>query len=245
MHFHLPKPLHGWRAFVGEVGIIVLGVLIALGADQAVEDWRWHRKADRAIELLRQEIADEYVEAAEAAITAPCVDRQLKGLEARLSNRDSRFTPAPAYSGTFGEVTFRSPNRVWSDDVWRSVVSDGVASHLPADLRIRLGKFYSQIEFMRNDNRATDLISWRMRVLAHPIQPDAATRANLIEELELTRGHIAELAFVGNEMIGLVDEMELAPSNSYVVQELASSGTLNFCRAHGLPLGKIEPVHNS
>jgi uncharacterized membrane protein YraQ (UPF0718 family) len=29
MHFHLPKPLHGWREFKGEVGIIVLGVLIA------------------------------------------------------------------------------------------------------------------------------------------------------------------------------------------------------------------------
>ena len=28
MHFHLPKPLHGWRAFAGEVGIIVIGVLI-------------------------------------------------------------------------------------------------------------------------------------------------------------------------------------------------------------------------
>ena len=25
MHVHLPKPLHGWRAFVGEVGIIVHG----------------------------------------------------------------------------------------------------------------------------------------------------------------------------------------------------------------------------
>lgn len=37
MHLHLPKPLHGWRAFAGEVGIIVLGVLIALGAEQLVE----------------------------------------------------------------------------------------------------------------------------------------------------------------------------------------------------------------
>jgi len=32
MHFHLPKPLHGWREFAGEVGIIVIGVLIVLGA---------------------------------------------------------------------------------------------------------------------------------------------------------------------------------------------------------------------
>ena len=27
MHFHLPKPLHGWRDFLKEVGIIVLGVI--------------------------------------------------------------------------------------------------------------------------------------------------------------------------------------------------------------------------
>ena len=31
MHVHLPKPIRGWRAFVGEVGIIAHGVLIALG----------------------------------------------------------------------------------------------------------------------------------------------------------------------------------------------------------------------
>jgi hypothetical protein len=24
-HFHVPKPLHGWREFIGEVGIIVIG----------------------------------------------------------------------------------------------------------------------------------------------------------------------------------------------------------------------------
>lgn len=34
------RPLHGWRAFIGEVGVIVLGVLIALGAQQAVERWQ-------------------------------------------------------------------------------------------------------------------------------------------------------------------------------------------------------------
>ncbi len=38
MHFHLPKPLHGCREFTGHVGIIVIGVLIALGAEQVVED---------------------------------------------------------------------------------------------------------------------------------------------------------------------------------------------------------------
>lgn len=36
MHLHLPKQLHGWREFLKEVGIIVLGVLIALSAEQFV-----------------------------------------------------------------------------------------------------------------------------------------------------------------------------------------------------------------
>ncbi len=37
MHLHLPKPLHGWREFLGEVGIIVIGVPLALGAEKVVE----------------------------------------------------------------------------------------------------------------------------------------------------------------------------------------------------------------
>jgi hypothetical protein len=32
------KPLHGWRAFLGEVGIIVLGVLVALVVGQFAQD---------------------------------------------------------------------------------------------------------------------------------------------------------------------------------------------------------------
>jgi hypothetical protein len=31
MHFRLPKPLHGRRELAGEVGIVVVGVMIALG----------------------------------------------------------------------------------------------------------------------------------------------------------------------------------------------------------------------
>ena len=37
MHFQFPKPLHGWRALLGEVGVVLLGVLLALGAQQLVE----------------------------------------------------------------------------------------------------------------------------------------------------------------------------------------------------------------
>jgi hypothetical protein len=59
MHFHLPKPLHGWREFAGEVGIIVLGVLIALGAEQVVETLSWHHKVAMVRQSLVAELAND------------------------------------------------------------------------------------------------------------------------------------------------------------------------------------------
>ena len=57
MHFHLPKPLHGWRELVGEVGIIVIGVLIALGAEQLVETLHWRHVLGDYRAALHEEIA--------------------------------------------------------------------------------------------------------------------------------------------------------------------------------------------
>ena len=46
MRFLLPKPIHGWRMFAGEVGIIVIGVLIALGAQQVMENRAARRRCN-------------------------------------------------------------------------------------------------------------------------------------------------------------------------------------------------------
>lgn len=59
MDMHLPKPLHGWRVFFGEVGIIVLGVLLALGAEQFIQ---WVHGREDVAELrqaLNAELADD------------------------------------------------------------------------------------------------------------------------------------------------------------------------------------------
>ena len=57
MRFQLPKPLHGWREFAGEVGIIVIGVLIALGAEQLLSDWHWRNEVHETDRRLRAEMA--------------------------------------------------------------------------------------------------------------------------------------------------------------------------------------------
>ena len=55
MRIRLPKPLHGWRAFTGEVGVIVLGVLLALAAQELAQ----YLSARQDAAELRQSMIDE------------------------------------------------------------------------------------------------------------------------------------------------------------------------------------------
>jgi hypothetical protein len=77
MHFHLPKPVHGWRELVGEVGIIVVGVLIALSAEQLVETVHERRVADETRDAIRAEFNNSLTSLALRGQSEPCVARRL------------------------------------------------------------------------------------------------------------------------------------------------------------------------
>ena len=57
MDIHLPKPFHNWREFAKEYGIIVLGVLTALGLEQAIEAIHHRNEVQEAREALNREMA--------------------------------------------------------------------------------------------------------------------------------------------------------------------------------------------
>jgi hypothetical protein len=91
MHVHLPKPLHGWRAFFGEVAIIVLGVLIALGAEQAVETYRWSREVHETRLAADSELTHDLGVFEHRLGQKACVERRLADLDRWLQSwRDGR-----------------------------------------------------------------------------------------------------------------------------------------------------------
>src|SRR5690349_2466419 len=95
MHFHLPKPLHGWRQFVGEVGIIVLGVLIALGFEQLVEQWRWNREAATARQAIANELASSAEQGAERLAVENCLRDRIVDLAEKLNTSNGGWTADP------------------------------------------------------------------------------------------------------------------------------------------------------
>ena len=51
-----PKPWHDWRENVRELAIVVIGVLIALLAQQVVQGWEWKDKVAAAERAMRHEM---------------------------------------------------------------------------------------------------------------------------------------------------------------------------------------------
>ena len=95
MQFRLPTPLHGWRAFAGEVGIIVFGVLIALGAQQLVEDWQWRHEARDFSRAVDHELGLDLGTYHSTMVQRPCVTRRLVELERFLAESSAgRLTVA-------------------------------------------------------------------------------------------------------------------------------------------------------
>jgi hypothetical protein len=141
MHFHLPKPLHGWRAFVGEVGIIVIGVLIALGAEQMVEWVHWRNQVADARRALDSEVAYNLGAVEKRQQEAPCIDRRLREIRSLLAGSTSGLR-----SGSrppLGQPQLWRPRT----DVWQAAVAGQAAEHMPLAMRLGYAGLYGGFQW--------------------------------------------------------------------------------------------------
>ena len=242
MRFHLPRPLHGWRALAGEVGVIVLGVLIALGVGQVAEAVHWRDEVAQATAGLRDELGEVAEQAAEQQIAQPCVDRQLALLEERLL-APGAYRPAPLFEEAgLPSYTVRAPSRGWNDGIWQSVIGDNISSHLPPGRRTLLTRVYDNVSEFRVRAQLVDAAIWRLRVLARPVVVDSATRTQIVADLEELRGREALMALMAGQLLGGIQTAELMPTPQQFRDYLSRSGSIRFCRAHGLPLGRARAM---
>lgn len=138
MHFHLPRPLHGWRAFAGEVGIIVMGVLIALGAEQFAQDLRWRRDVRDFRAAVDTELEFNLAASEFRIRQSPCLQRRLAELDRwSAAQRSGQAVPL------LREIGY--PKRVSpGTSVWESRGAD-LTSHVPIQARLAYADFYDLI----------------------------------------------------------------------------------------------------
>ena len=151
MEIHKPKPVHNWREFLSEVGVIVLGICIAISLEQLVESWHWDREVKEARQSLAAEIAADNLNlfAFRVAI-APCVEKQLSQVDAILTALEagSDVTKIPL-------LPARPPaSALIRDNEWQSERASQVLTHFPRGELAMMSRYYGQLE---------DFKSWEAR----------------------------------------------------------------------------------
>ena len=134
MDIRKPKPVHGWREFLGEIGVVVIGVSIALAAEQLVETLHWREQVKDAHQALAADMADMLGMAAEREGFSSCLDTALNHLgdEIDAASRTGRLPPQGAVHG--------APRRLWRFNSWDALVAAGVGPHLPSEELLRVSQ---------------------------------------------------------------------------------------------------------
>jgi len=125
MDIHKPKPVHGWRELLKEIGIIVIGVVIALGAEQAVEALHWMYQVDAGEAALKVAFLREVDNIALRDAQNDCIARRL-GFLSQTVERASESGRLPAI-----QAIGHPPYTPWTIGAWDALVANDTVSHLP------------------------------------------------------------------------------------------------------------------
>jgi hypothetical protein len=205
MHFHLPKPLHGWRELAGEVGIIVLGVLIALGAEQLIENWHWKQRVREAEASMTKELGEDDGAQAEGRLAiSACIAGRLNAAEQSLiAERDRR-------------VPFVAPNlptppfRTWDSDAWRAAVSSDATSHMATDRMYAWSSPYALTGDM-DQAAVREFNDWAelTRIGSLPSHPSEAERERMLSAIAHARQDNAFLSWISGVFLRYVNRLDV------------------------------------
>lgn len=181
MHFHLPKPLHGWREFAGEVGIIVIGVLIALGAEQAIDAVHRDGLQHEARETIDGEVQQNLDAFRRRAEVQPCIDNRLREMEALIV--------APASEERLPRPLWIGRPQVWTvtDSRWNAATSGARTALLSASEQASYGEIYDGLKVFAAAEDVEQLAWARLRTLETLSSVDAGSRWSLIAALHEAR----------------------------------------------------------
>ena len=231
------KPPHGWTAVMWELGIVTLGVLIALAAQQLVEERSWRAKVGQSTAAIRDELAKHYSWSVEWRVVEPCILVQIDSLQRRLERSGDRLDPAPVYSDdAITRFVLRMPSKDYADGAWRAAISDGVAPRFDPKLRSQLNDHYAQAAAVQDEAQKNTEDFTSLQTLQRAIPLDPMVRYTLLERLDALRGRADFMDLQSGQMIDSIQKVGMVPDVARAKRDVERFGTYKFCMAQGLPM---------
>ncbi len=172
---HHPHPVHSWPEFFKEIGVVVIGVLLALSAEQIAEIFHWRHEVEVEREALRGEVRYNLAVAVFRRSQQACIDARLKQI-AEVFRRHARgealnlkgpIARPPLWTGTQGS--------------WDIAVAGQALGHMPQKEKLDFSEAFStyrRFSTLRNEEDE----EWRkLALLDRPDLLDANNWSRLRE----------------------------------------------------------------
>jgi hypothetical protein len=233
MDTHKPKPWRGWREFLKEYVIVVVGVLTALGAEQTVEWVHLNERVGQARERLVSEVQHQYLVDGEFLAVQPCLERQLDRIEQAVLASGPILSPLPINTNTQAHISFvyHAPSRSWTDSAWQSAIAEGLTSRFSPTERRMLPIHYSQMGRMRALADQEVAAGGQLLALSKPLPMDGRTKVDFVGVIEQERLRSEGMAVLARDMNRDIVTLGYAPEMAARRAWLGASGTAIYCRS--------------
>lgn len=207
MHIHKPKAAHSLREFLSEIGVIVLGIAIALLGEQAVEAVHWRHNVEQAEQAMRTELSlDDGAQAFARVAVGRCLDDQLAAIVSAVeAGRDrsevARLTDA-----------YQPPLRSWDRQSWDAAVASDIASHVGAERLNRWSRVFDLMPLLNaqttKEAEGVDLLTGGSAAKG-PLSPDQADRT--IRAAKSLRRVNAQMTSISQHVLSWLGPLDAEP----------------------------------
>lgn len=197
MEIHKPKSWHGWREFLKEYGIIVVGVLTALAAEQLVESLHSDLKVRRAEAAMRLELAEnDGAQAYARVLVSNCLEEQIK----RVHDGAGKLPPEELRKLA---ADYTPPYRTWDSEAWRVVVASDTGTSMGPDRLVAWSSPYRMMPYLTEANEREAQLVVDLRETLPPMSAPSSS------DLQSLRRIAAQLRLL-NRRFSVTSELLLA-----------------------------------
>ena len=187
MSKQMSKRQFDWSEIAKDVAIVFVGVLIALYAQQIVDNWQWRAKVRTAEAAMHRELFfDDGPEIYQRAVMHPCVMQRLRAVRDAVQADRSRKEVADLIEGV--QLDFASYDNL----AIQSAFASDVAAHMPQDRLDAYIQAYQTIPTMDRTNALEAAAVAKLRAL--PSSGGALSqeeKSRVLEAAEALRNHEA------------------------------------------------------
>ena len=227
MEIHKPHAAKSWKEFFIELGTIVLGILIALGLEQAVEAVHDRSREAQARQSIRAEIATNIGLMATRAKIENCVSRRLDEVEGLIvAFGGGKLPQGPIWLG-------HPPFFPTANGQYVAASQSGAVSLMSSQEQAAYASIYSQ--FAEQDRASgAEQTAWAdLRMLEKHPAPGPALEVQLRSELQQAREARWRQEASAAQMQNALAPLEIQPNETRRFTQQSACIPLNTTRADG------------